>query len=183
MMLGIAILLLAASPCGTANAQFPAVGTTKPLPSASVPKIVQAIEDEIYDYKQENSFTNIGSTGAINGPTKVAVFISKTVSDRNVGWVLYKDMPHGEVLRRFLIRSDGLVVLYGDPGLDFPAQQPDTKTIYLPEEDVCHFIASALKAVFTVDPDVSKQRIAEAEQRQLLRVKYSYRLNQFRKQK
>lgn len=157
------------------RAQFSPIGIQKPLPGASVPQIVQAIEDEIYDYKQEGSFTNIGSTGAINGPTEVAAFISKSVSDRNIGWVLYKDMPYGEVLRRFTIREDGIVVLYGDPELHFPAQQPDTNVLYLPEEDVCKFVSGALKVSFSVNPNVSHERILEAEKRQLNRVKYSYR--------
>ena len=169
--------------CLPVQAQFHPIGSSKPLPESVVPKIVTAVEDEIYDYKQEQSFTNIGSTGAIGVPTKVSLYIEKSISDRNVGWVLYKDMPHGEVLRRFIIRDDGLVVLYGDPELDFPAQQPDTKAVYLPEEDICRFIASALKTTFTVDPNVSKQRITEAEHRQLLRVKYSYRLDQAQKRK
>jgi hypothetical protein len=169
------ILLLLFSMCSISRAQFATVGTEKSLPSKSVPLIVQAIEDEIYDYEQEGSFTNIGSTGAINGPTEVAAFISKSVSDRNIGWVLYKDMPYGEVFRRFVIRDDGLVVLYGDPELHFPAQQPDTNTLYLPEEDVCKFVGGALKASFSVNPNVSHERILEAEKRQLQRVKYSYR--------
>lgn len=137
-----------------------------------------AIEDEIYDYKQEKSFVNIGSTGAIGVPTQVSLYIGKSISDQNVGWVLYKDMPHGEVLRRFIIQDDGLVVLYGDPELDFPAQQPDTKTVYLNDEDVCRFISTALKTTFTVDPNVSSQRIADAENRQVRRVHFSFRLNQ-----
>lgn len=166
------ILFSMSSAC---RAQFSPVGSDKPLPSASVPQIVQAIEDEVYDYKQEGSFTNIGSTGAISGPTEVAVFISKSVSDRNIGWVLYKDMPYGEVLRRFTIREDGVVVLYGDPELHFPAQQPDTNTLYLPEENVCKFVSGALKVSFSVNPNVSHERILEAEKRQLNRVKYSYR--------
>lgn len=166
-------VLICMSP--VSRAQFAPVGTEKPLPSSSVPQIVQAIEDEIYDYKQEGSFTNIGSTGAINVPTEVAVFISKSVSDRNIGWVLYKDMPYGEVLRRFVIHENGLVVLYGDPELHFPAQQPDTSTLYLAEEDVCKFVSGALKASFSVNPKVSHERILDAEKRQLQRVKYSYR--------
>ena len=164
--------------CVSVRAQFHSIGTSKPLPKASVPNIVMAIEDEIYDYKQENSFVNIGSTGAIGVPTKIPLYIQKSVSDRSVGWVLYKDMPHGEVLRRFIIRDDGLVVLYGDPGLDFPAQQPDTKTIYLDDDDVCRFKINALRTTFTVDPDVSSQRITEAEAGQMRRVHYSFRLDQ-----
>lgn len=164
------------------EAQFHPIGSTKPLPDSAVPNIITAVEDEIYDYKQEQSFTNIGSTGAIGVPTKVTLFIEKSISDRNVGWILYKDMPHGEVLRRFIIHDDGLVVLYGDPEIDFPAQQPDIKTLYL-DDDVCRFKAQALKTTFTVDPNVPKTRVEEAEHRQLQRVHYSFRIDHARKRK
>lgn len=75
------------------------------------------------------------------------------------------------------------MVLYGDPELDFPAQQPDTKAVYLDDEDICGFISSAMKATFTVDPNVSSQRIAGAEKRQMRRVHYSSRLDQSDSQK
>jgi hypothetical protein len=179
----VILLLCIGSLSLCSQAQFHSIGSSKPLPDSVVPNIIMAVEDEIYDYKQEESFTNIGSTGAIAVPTQVSLFIEKSVSDRNVGWILYKDMPHGEILRRFIIRDDGLVVLFGDPEIGFPAQQPDTKTVYLPEEDICSFISSALKTTFTVDPNVSKQRIAEAEHRQMLRVRYSYRLDHGQKRK
>jgi len=183
MRLSATFLLCVGLMCVPLQAQFKPIGSTKPLLENSVAKIVTAIEDEIYDYKQEQSFFNIGSTGAIGVPTKVSLFIEKSVSDRNIGWVLYKDMPHGEVLRRFIIQYDGLVVLFGDPELDFPAQQPDTKTVYLEDEAVCRFKSTALKTVLTVDPNVSSQRIAEAESRQMQRVHYSFRLDQSGKDK
>jgi hypothetical protein len=169
--------------CLPVQAQFHPIGSTKPLPESAVPNIVMAVEDEIYDYKQEKSFVNIGSTGAIGVATQVPIYIAKSISDRNIGWVLYKDMPHGEVLRRFIIQDDGLVVLYGDPELDFPAQQPDTKAVYLDDEDICQFIGTAMKKTFTVDPNVSNQRIADAEKRQMRRVHYSFRLDQSDPQK
>jgi len=165
------------------QAQFHPIGSNKPLPDSVVPNVIMAVEDEIYDYKQEQSFTNIGSTGAIGVPTKVSLYIEKSISDRNVGWVLYKDMPHGEVLRRFIIRDDGLVVLYGDPEIDFPAQQPDTRTLYLDDDDVCRFKSQALKTFFTVDPNVLKTRVEEAEHRQRQRVHYSFRIDRARKKK
>jgi len=159
------------------HAQFHPIGSTKPLPESAVPNIVMAVEDEIYDYNQQQSFTNIGSAGAIGIPTKVPLYIAKSISDRNIGWVLYKNMPHGEVLLRFIIQDDGLVVLYGDPEIDFPAQQPDTKTIYLDDDDVCRFKSQSSKTFFVVDPKVDEKRVEEAEHRQLQRVHYSFRMD------
>jgi|GEM_PF-7113478 hypothetical protein len=101
-LLGVGLL------CLPVQAQFHPIGSTKPLPESAVPNIVLAVEDEIYDYKQEKSFVNIGSTGAIGVATQVPIYIAKSISDRNIGWVLYKDMPHGEVLSASLSRMMAL---------------------------------------------------------------------------
>ena len=39
--------------CLPVQAQFHPIGSTKPLPESAVPNIVMAVEDEMYDYKQE----------------------------------------------------------------------------------------------------------------------------------
>jgi hypothetical protein len=47
-------------------------------------------------------------------------------------------MPYGEVLRDFVIRRNGLVVLSGDPQNRFPqTQESNTKTVYLDDDKVC----------------------------------------------
>jgi hypothetical protein len=134
--------------------------------------IVQAIEDEIYDYSFEERYVNVGTTGAIDSPTDVAVYI---VWDprKERGGVIYKFMPFGEVQRRIALRADGLAVLSGRPHNGFPATQPDTNTLYLQDEQVCEFKHQALRAVFIVDPDVSRERRRDAARRQKLRVGYS----------
>jgi hypothetical protein len=141
----------------------------KPTPG-EVAAIIQAVEDEIYDWSYENDYTNIGNTGAISSPTDVPIFITPDLDDDGSGSVIYKFMPFGEVLRRFGFRPDGLAVLWGKPWNEFPASQPDTKTIYLADDDICAFKQRALRATFTVDPDVSRARRQEAIQRQVIRL-------------
>lgn len=61
--------------------------------------IVQAVEDEIYDWGFERDYTNIGTTGALGEPTDVTIFIHPEIDDRGVGGVIYRLMPFGEVVR------------------------------------------------------------------------------------
>jgi hypothetical protein len=131
--------------------------------------IVQAVEDEIYDWSYEKDYTNIGTTGAISSPTDVHIFITPELDDSH-GEVIYRFMPFGEVLRQFAFRPDGLAVLWGNPWNGFPASQPDTKTIYLDDNDICAFKQKAIRATFTVDPDVPRARREEAAKRQMIRV-------------
>jgi hypothetical protein len=160
----IAALLLSLLSCQGALADH-----RKPT-TGEVAAIVQAVEDEIYDWGYENGYTGIGNTGAITSPTDVAIFITPDLDDEDSGSVVYKFMPFGEVLRRFGFRPDGLAVLWGNPWNEFPASQPDTKTIYLDDDDICAFKQRALRATFTVDPDVSRARREEAARRQVIRL-------------
>jgi hypothetical protein len=150
------------------------LGADPPKPTdQNIAAIMQAVEDEIYDYGYEEDFTNIGSTGAIGSPTQVPIFISPVLYNESHGVVIYKYMPFGEVQRRFEIRPDGLAVLFGKPENHFPATQPDTNTLYLNDDDVCSFKQKAIRASFTIDPSVALSRRKEGAKRQLLRVNYS----------
>jgi len=147
-------------------------GPSKPT-EQNVAAIVQAVEDEIYDFGYEKDFVNIGSTGAIDSPTEVPIFISPDLYDDGHGVVIYKYMPFGEVQRRFAFRPDGVAVLWGKPINRFPASQPDTNTLYLRDDDVCAFKQKAIRASFTVDPNVSRARREEAAKRQKVRIGFS----------
>lgn len=166
-MKAITVLFLCLS-----SAHVAIAGHSKPN-EHDIAAIVQAVEDEIYDWGYENRYANIGTTGAISSPTDVPIFISPELDDDGSGSVIYRFMPFGEVLRRFAFRADGVAVLWGDPLNGFPASQPDTKTIYLHDEDICAFKQRAVRAYFTVDPDVSRRRREEAGRRQIVRVGHS----------
>lgn len=157
-----------------------AVGQQKPS-TQDVAAVVQAVEDEIYDYGYEKDYVNIGTTGAISSPTSVELFVSSEFYDGHHGVVIYKFMPFGEVQRRFAIGTDGMAVLFGKPLNRFPATQPDTNTLYLRDEDVCGFKQKALKAAFTVNPDIDLVNRRNAAKRQLQRVGYSQYFETLRK--
>jgi len=166
----IAVLLLCLLP--SPQALPPASAGHKPT-ERQVAAIVQAVEDEIYDWGYEKDFTNIGTTGAISSPTDVPVFITPELDDDGKGSVIYRFMPFGEVLRRFGFRPDGMAVLWGNPWNEFPASQPDTRTIYLNDDDICAFKQRAIRTTFEVDPDVPRARREEAIHRQIIRFGHS----------
>lgn len=133
--------------------------------------VIQAVEDEIYDYGYQSKFSFIGD--APSGATRVPLYISPRVDKNSVSEIIYKYMPFGEVYRRFVLRDDGLVILYGDPELGFPPQLPDTSTLYLNDEDVCRMKSEWTRTQFVVEPKPSQVRIDLAAHRQQERVKFS----------
>ena len=142
-----------------------------------IPAVIQAVEDEIYDYNDETKYFLIDDQGAGDTkPAKISIYISKEISKDGDGVAIYKLMPYGEVYRLFVIQKDGLVVLLGNPQNRFHPVGGSELTIYMTDEKICSFIQNrAVKSYFTVDPGVSKQRLNEAIQRQLKRVRFSYR--------
>ncbi len=155
-MKAITVLLLCLSPSQAA------IGNHSKPTERDVAAIVQAVEDEIYDWGYEKDFTNIGTTGAISSPTDVSIFISPELDEDGSGSVIYRLMPFGEVLRRFAFRPDGRAVLWGNPCNGFPA-----------DDEICAFKQRAIRAYFTVNPRVSRTRREEAARRQIVRVGHS----------
>lgn len=159
--------------CGVCFAQTrPSKGSgPHPLTNKELGAVIEAVEDEIYDYGYQSKFSFVGD--APSGTTRVPIYVSSRVDKDSVGEVIYKYMPYGEVYRRFVLRDDGLVILYGDPELAFPPQLPDTNTLYLDDADVCRMKSEWKKLQFVVDPTASKERIEMASHRQKERVKFS----------
>jgi hypothetical protein len=142
-----------------------------------IPAVIQAVEDEIYDYHYETKYFLIDDQGSGDTePAKISIYISKEISKDGDGVAVYKFMPYGEVYRLFVVQKDGLVVLLGNPQNRFHPIGGSELTIYMTNEKICSFIQQqAIKSYFTVDPAVSKQRLDEAVMRQLKRVGFSYR--------
>ena len=57
-------------------------------------------------------------------------YFKPTLNSTGTGWVIYKLMPYGQVLRMFSLRSDGVAVLYGKLRDRFPPTQPSYLTVY-----------------------------------------------------
>lgn len=130
--------------------------------------IAQAIEDEIYDYEYEGHFfPEGGPVGDVVSSTRVRVPLYVDPEIRGgEGRVIYKLMPHGEVIRYFHIQGDGTVRLGGDPELRFPASQPSRKTVYLRDDDLCRMKRDWVKSAFDVDLSPNSERIQDAVRRQ-----------------
>ena len=89
---------------------------------SEISSLVQAIQDEIYDYEYEQHFfPEGGPVGDAISSTKVRVllYVDPVISDGE-GRTIYKLMPHGELIRYFHVQRDGTVRLEGDPQLRFP---------------------------------------------------------------
>lgn len=146
---------------------------------ALLPAVAQAIEDELYDLGHERLYFQIDDQGGgNNSPAEITFYVSKAISPNGTGVVLYKDMPYGEVYRYFDVQKDGLVKLSGNPTSGFPPTGGSMLTIYMTEAEVCDFIEhKSYESKFTIDPDAPAKRIHEAEERQIRRTGYSFRLS------
>ena len=140
--------------------------------------VVQAVEDEIYDYGYEKHFYQLGES--IAGPegatrTRMRIYVDPEIdSTDESGRIIYKLMPYGEVLRDFVIRRDGLVVLAGDPQNGFPqTQESSTKTVYLDDDQLCRMKHDWIKSSFVIDDSPGAEMIQEAAKRQKLRTGFS----------
>jgi hypothetical protein len=145
---------------------------------SEVKAVVQAVEDEIYDYGYQKQFYQMGKDAG-RSPTaprsRMRIYIEPEVDAQDGGArVIYKLMPHGEVLREFVIREDGLVVLSGNPQNGFPpTQEASTKTVYMDDDEVGQMKHDWLKEFFVVDDSPGPERIQEAAQRQKARTGFS----------
>jgi hypothetical protein len=145
------------------------------LTRSEISALVQAVQDEIYDYDyEENYFPEGGPVGDIvsDSRSRVPLYIDPVVKNGE-GRVLYKLMPYGEVMRRFHVHSDGSIVLDGDPEIGFPASQPNRKTVYLKDNDVCAIKRTWVNSSFEIDLSPSSARIQDAVHRQKQRTGFS----------
>ncbi len=139
--------------------------------------VVQAVEDEIYDYGYERHFDeigeNIGAPGTV-AQTRIRIYIEPEIGPHGSGRVIYKLMPYGEIVREFVIRSNGLVVLDADPENGFPVtDEVNTQTVYLDDDEVCRMKHNWIKSFFVVFDPPSPEMVHEAARRQKLRTGFS----------
>ncbi len=151
---------------------------TQKVSESEVKAVIQAIEDEIYDYGYQKQFYHMGEDVGTspNAPrSRMRIYIEPEVDTEDRGGrVIYKLMPYGEVLRDFIIRKNGLAVLDGDPQNGFPqTEESSTQTVFMDDDEVCQMKHDWLKAFFVVDDSPSPERIHEAAQRQKIRTGFS----------
>jgi hypothetical protein len=136
-------------------------------------QLIAAIQDEIYDYGYEDEFGGFTDPGTGGERAKFPIYVRPTVySNGNTlqGQVIYKYMPFGEVIRRFFLTGDAKVpvLLGGLPENGFSWTQPDTKTVYADDEEICRNKHDWRKIDLTVElePSPSTRDSAYEHQKQ-----------------
>jgi hypothetical protein len=150
-------------------AALPYHGTHKPR-DAEIKAVLQAVQDEIYDYGYEKEYYEIGyNVGtSMHWISRVPIYINPQVKD-GVGQTIYKVMPYGEVFRMFDIGDDGLVGLIGNPQSGFPLTQPSHRTIYDDDDGLAQMRLAWIRRTFDVDDSPTAEMRQGAIKRQKLR--------------
>lgn len=145
------------------------------VPSASKKDaaIVQAIEDEIYDYNLQADYEDIGTATAKN-IRHVNLYIFPNSNQPGSFNVIYKlPPPYGEIYRMVRITDDGLAFLYTRPEHGFRSSGPAFSTVYVDDDKVCKLKADATRTYFEVQVEPEKDRLEQAIARQKRRYGYS----------
>lgn len=139
----------------------------KVLSSAEREAVKLAIIDEIYANHLQGHVVDVGKNIS-DSKYEVVVYFKPIISDKR-GWVIYKLMPYGEVLRMFTLRGDGLAVLYGKLRDRFPPTQPSYLTVYMDDDELCRLKTDWLKSSFIVETKPEAARVSAAKSRGLKR--------------
>jgi hypothetical protein len=144
--------------------------------SSETGAVVLAIQDEIYDYGYQKEFWGFETSGP-NGPEAAFnIYIKSELTPTQgglQGTVIYKYPPFGEVIRPFVLATDGTVYLVGKPTNGFPWTQPNTKTMYMDDDEICRDKHDWQKIAFELDLNPNQNRIKAAVERQKTRVGFS----------
>jgi hypothetical protein len=142
--------------------------TKTSLTQSQIRALVQAIEDEVYDYEYQGHFFPQGGpvgNAISDSRTRVPLYIDPLLEDGE-GQAIYKLMPYGEVLRLFHVHHGSTVVLDGDPEVGFPASQPNRKTVYIKDAELARMKRDWIKSAFDIDLSPSSERVRDAVRRQ-----------------
>jgi hypothetical protein len=138
---------------------------TRPLSQADKDAVMQAIADEIYANNLQPYVIDVGKELS-HSEYQLNIYFKPTLNKDNVGWLIYKLMPYGQVYRLFSIRSDGLAILYGKLRDRFPPTQPSYLTVYMDDDELCQMERAWQKGQFTVELKPSTDRVTDARARQ-----------------
>ena len=146
--------------------------STRQISESEMQAVVQAIEDEIYDYSYQLKYKDLT---AERERARFVVYINPNLEkDGWTGQAIYKLMPHGEVIRWFSIQDNSLVFLWTRPEHGFSPTHPSMLTVYLEDESILQWKRTWEKQYFTVVFRPSPERIQQAVERQKKRNGYSY---------
>lgn len=137
----------------------------RPLSQADKDAIVQAIVDEMYVNDLQPEVIDVG-TEVSDSEYQMTAYFKPTLDKDNSGFIIYKLMPYGEVLRLFSVEPDGLAILYGRLRDHFPPTHPSYLTVYMDDDQLCQLKKDWKKSYFRVELKPSAKRIAEARARE-----------------
>ena len=144
-------------------------------------ELVNAVEDEIYDYSLEEKFRSVGK--ALNKDEfEIPLFVTND-SKGSSYYVIYRLMPFGEMYRLITMGDDNLARLFRNPRSGFPPDSPAMQTVYYDDEEICQAKHDAVKLSFVVDASPSPERVKEAIDSQKKRYGFSNLEEQKAKQK
>jgi hypothetical protein len=144
----------------------------KSVTEPDVKALIEAIEDEIYDYGYEGWTVDV-SKHLADQRYQLNAYVKPVFNDQNLGWVIYKLMPDGEVLRMFSFRTDHLAVLDGNPEEGFRPTQPSYLTVFMDDDDLCQAKREWIKITFEIQLHPSQDRLRQAAERQKRRKGHS----------
>lgn len=133
--------------------------------------LVNAVEDEIYDYGLQQNFRSVGKA-LTKDEFEIPLFVTKE-SHGSSHYVIYRLLPFGEMYRLVTVGPDGLVRLFRNPRSGFPPDAPATQTVYYDDDLICTLKHDALRLSFLVEMTASQERIKEAIERQKKRYGFS----------
>jgi len=151
------------------------------LTDAQKNALTSAIEDEIYDYKLELNFADVGKR-LQNGTVEVPLFLTQD-STASAYHLIYRLMPYGEMYRLATVTPDGMVHLFRNPKVGFPPDAPATLTVYYDDDAICAAKQKALKLYFVIELTPTKQRLHEAIKGQQQRYGFSNLLRETAKKR
>lgn len=173
MWIGIAILSVGLLTQESQKPQGAKSGSAKTQVNVAIERVViQAIEDEIYDWGCQNS-VDLVAVEISPGKFQLPLYINPVISEGR-GEVIYKFMPIGELYRSFFSQADGLVQLDDDPGHGFGAERTSRNTLFMEDDFICAAKHDWLKRHFVIDGHPSLARVAQAQARERKRLGDAY---------
>jgi hypothetical protein len=182
MAICVAPFLLPNLLCGQVAEQT--ATSVREITATEVDSLLVVLRDEIYDHGYQKGFWGFETSGPRGPEARYNIFIQPKLTPTTggvTGAVIYRYLPFGEVYRHFIIASKGEIVLMGDPDTGFPWTQPNTRTIYMNDEDVCKAKHEWHKTTFEFDLEPSSTELRSAAERQKERTGFSYWLSRSRR--
>ena len=173
--MAVYFLVLMLLPGLTARARAVDPGKTA-ITTEQIRSLVQAVQDEIYDYGFEEDYVGIGTDRAVDGAkwkSEMPIYVKPTIEDGR-GVAIYDLKHYGEVYRIFSIGDNGRIILDGDPELGFPPTQSSLLTKYMRGSEIAQMKHDWLHETYNVNTAPSNQTVRDSAQRQKLRTGFSY---------